>query len=393
MATVVNGNQIKLNDGRTITAQTGGWYDGQQFWGGTLSNPGVINSQSNQQGAGQAVSNEVIAQTNPNNVAYIEQRRQETNTPAPTATPTVAPRTTAGAGAAGAGTGMPALGAPPTIDLNAITNAAYNSPEILAANKAITGLNEQVNARQQALTKATMDINDNPFYSEATRVGKIRALSEQANMDMSNLSTQQQQAQTQLATLKADAAIKVNAATGQYNIDNDAYKQTLATFNALVAAGGLANASANDLANYSVMTGIPVNMLQGIQQTQADKNSKVELITSTDNSGNVTITAVDANTGQIIRSSTAGQVGKANTGTASERKEDTQAQVQSYAVTDAKAGKTLQDMVNYYGVAGGLSIDEIYRIYNSNTPNGPAKETLEQVKQGIFANQRGFRPG
>ena len=39
--------------------QQGGWYNGRQYWGGTLSSPGVINSQSNQVGAGQAVSAEV----------------------------------------------------------------------------------------------------------------------------------------------------------------------------------------------------------------------------------------------------------------------------------------------------------------------------------------------
>lgn len=39
--------------------KTGGWYGGRQYWNGTLSAKGVINSQSNQQGAGQAVSDEV----------------------------------------------------------------------------------------------------------------------------------------------------------------------------------------------------------------------------------------------------------------------------------------------------------------------------------------------
>lgn len=76
MAQIVQGNQVKLNNGQVVTASTGGWYDGQQFWGNTLSSPGQINSLSNQQGAGQNVSNEVIAQTNPANVSYIEQLRK-----------------------------------------------------------------------------------------------------------------------------------------------------------------------------------------------------------------------------------------------------------------------------------------------------------------------------
>lgn len=87
MATILSGNQIKLNDGKTVTAQQGGWYDGQQFWNGTLSAAGVINSQSNQQGAGQRVSNEVIAQTNPNNVSYIDSQIKASQLQAPVSVP------------------------------------------------------------------------------------------------------------------------------------------------------------------------------------------------------------------------------------------------------------------------------------------------------------------
>ena len=35
--------------------QEGGWYNGRHYWGGQLSDPGVINPISNQQGAGQEV--------------------------------------------------------------------------------------------------------------------------------------------------------------------------------------------------------------------------------------------------------------------------------------------------------------------------------------------------
>jgi|SRR5579871_2461738 len=72
MATIVGNNQVKLSNGQTVSAQEGGWYDGQQFVGGTLSNSGQINAKSNQQGAGQQVSSQVVAQTNPNNVSFIQ---------------------------------------------------------------------------------------------------------------------------------------------------------------------------------------------------------------------------------------------------------------------------------------------------------------------------------
>lgn len=52
----------------------GGWYDGMQYWNGTFSAPGQIHAESDQKGAGQMVSKEVVSQTNPNNVAYLESR-------------------------------------------------------------------------------------------------------------------------------------------------------------------------------------------------------------------------------------------------------------------------------------------------------------------------------
>jgi len=71
MATIA-GSQVKLNNGQLVTPSQGAWYDGQQYWGGTLSSAGQINSLSDQKGAGEQVSKEVIAQTNPSNVQYID---------------------------------------------------------------------------------------------------------------------------------------------------------------------------------------------------------------------------------------------------------------------------------------------------------------------------------
>lgn len=52
--------------------QQGAWYDGRQYWNGTLGEPGKIHPESNQQGAGKSVSKEVVSQTNPANVNYIQ---------------------------------------------------------------------------------------------------------------------------------------------------------------------------------------------------------------------------------------------------------------------------------------------------------------------------------
>src|SRR3990167_7878624 len=75
---------------------TGGWYSGRQFWGGTLSDSGVIHPQSNQPGAGQTVSPQVASLTPSQQAAqkptskeqvtpYLEQYQQglynQANTP------------------------------------------------------------------------------------------------------------------------------------------------------------------------------------------------------------------------------------------------------------------------------------------------------------------------
>jgi len=57
----------------------GGWYSSRQYWGGTLSDPGVIHPQSDQAGAGQAVSQETVQQTSPDNWSYIQSQQVQAN--------------------------------------------------------------------------------------------------------------------------------------------------------------------------------------------------------------------------------------------------------------------------------------------------------------------------
>ena len=71
--------------------QEGGWYEGRQYIGGSFSQPGQIHPQSTQQGAGQQVSKEVISQTSPGNVAYIDEQRKKAITQQPQTKEDVAP--------------------------------------------------------------------------------------------------------------------------------------------------------------------------------------------------------------------------------------------------------------------------------------------------------------
>lgn len=196
----------------------------------------------------------------------------------PAAAPATAPAT-APSGGGGTGFSMPTA---PTFDLVGATNAAFNTPEIQAAQKAVSD-------RQAALAAAEGEVNDNPFYSEATRVGKLAQLRDQANADISVQ-------QNILSGLKADAQIKLNAALGQYNINEQQYKDTLAQFDTMLQAGGLTYAAPGDLAAIATSTGIPVSELQSIQQKQQQDNIKTSLVTSNDG----TVSVINSQTGKII---------------------------------------------------------------------------------------------
>lgn len=70
MATLINSNQVRLNDGTIKSTKQGEWYDGQHFFNGQLGAAGVV-MDPGAVGYNQRVSDEVVAQTNPNNVSYL----------------------------------------------------------------------------------------------------------------------------------------------------------------------------------------------------------------------------------------------------------------------------------------------------------------------------------
>ncbi len=277
----------------------------------------------------------------------------------------------------------------PTFDLVAATKAAYETPEIQAAQKAITD-------RQAALATAQTGINDDPFYSESRRVGEQRKLQDQANRDIGVQ-------QNLLNSLKTDAQIKLNAQQGQYDINEQAYKTSLDNFNNIVSQGGLDNASDSDIANWAIQTGIPTSMIKSIQQQSVKKNNsseKASIQPFTDNQGNITILAIDPTTGKIINQTIIPGAGKESKpvisgggkplSAADQKVADTQQNMKNVTAA-AKAGAQLKELVDHYKSV--LSIDDIYRIYNSNAKT-PAKESLASIKTGRYANiaNSGWQP-
>lgn len=289
MATVINSNQVKLDSGKVVQASTGGWYDGQQFWNGTLSDAGQINTQSNQQGAGKAVSREVIAQTNPANVGYIDQKRQQAGlAPSPSVSAPSPSSLPGGSSSAGASSGL-TMTQPETINLPKLYESLYASSGIRDIE---AGLSEKTNQYNAAVAK----IKDNPYLSEATMTGRISKLDQKFNADAQNI-------KNDIAMRKADVETKLNLESKQFDINSDVAKQAFSQFQSLLESGALDSAGGEDIANITRSTGLSSSMIQSAINANKAKNVKTSII-EYDDGKNQGFAIIDANTGNIINSQT-----------------------------------------------------------------------------------------
>lgn len=355
--------------------QQGGWYNGRQYWGGTLSDPGVIHQSSNQQGAGQAVSKEVNAQSAaaqgvsaPQLESYLQQQRKvvpKTSTPS---------QSTAGGGGTGAsgamslpggggGTGA-GISAQPTLNLPELYKTLYDS-------SGISLLEGDLSAKEKEYIEAKGKINDNPFLSEATRVGRVAKIESLYNERTASL-------RNDIATKKADIETKLNLETKQFDINSQSAQQALSQFNTLLAMGALDSASGEDIANITRSTGLSSNVIQSAINSKKAKDVDTQVITSTNDAGVVTAVVINPKTGEIINKQSLGSIGNAQNGKATSESEK-----QAYYINslreDASSGVQLKDIFKLY--TGYVDPNMILQLYNANSMYGPAVEdpyTLEQ---------------
>lgn len=285
--------------------QQGGWYDGKQYWNGTFSEPGQINPQSNQPGAGQLVSKEVIAQTAPQNVAYIEQQRQQAKlAPSPAKGVPTAPaqtaQTSATAGTAGATAGTAGAIAPqPTIDLQSIYNNQLNSPEMKARQDKVTQTQTILSQREKEKIEAVGAINDNPFLSEATRVGRVAKLESLYNDRTANLRKDIEMAAGDLAKGTADAEMQLNLQIKQFDINSQAARTSFDQVTSLIASGAYDGASGEDIASATRATGLSSSMIQSAIDARKQKNLQTSVV-QYDDGTNQGFAVINQNTGEII---------------------------------------------------------------------------------------------
>lgn len=374
MAEVINENQIKLNSGKTVQAQQGGWYDGQQFWGGTLSQPGQINPLSNQQGAGQAVSQEVIAQTNPANVAFINQQRQNAGlSPSPTTPQPAQPSVPSAPSQATAGTTGKGLGvtAPETINLPQLYEGLYEK-------SGIRDIEAELSAKTNAYNEQVAKIKDNPYLSEARMTGRIKKLDEKFSADTLRI-------RDDIAMRKADIETQLNLQTKQFDINSQQAQLAFSQFQSLLSAGALDNASGEDIANLTRSTGISSTMIQSaINATKEAK--KKDIPTSTikfDDGTNQGFAVINTQTGDIINKQIVAPSKPAKaTGVAAATKQS--------VITDINTdyGKYINnEVITFNGKTGKaqklISPEAFYRLmvknYPSNINSIPTAKKIREV--------------
>lgn len=370
MATLLSGGQIKLNSGQVVQAQNLGWYDGAQFVNGSLSQPGQIHSQSPQPGAGQAVSQEVIAQTNPANVAYINAQRQQAGlTPSPASgAPTPSQPKSIEASTAGGGAGVGFTAPQPTFDPVQFYESQY-------ASSGIRDIEAQSTEKTNAYNAQVAKIKDNPYLSEATMTGRIKKLDEKFRADQLNV-------QNQISMRKADVETRLNLQLKKLDINNAQTKLAWDQVNNLLSVGALDNASGEDIANITRATGISSSMIQSAIGISRQKNKpKVNTqVIQVDDGTNRYAVVLNSDTGAVINKQllgastpTAAEVkaglGTGGGGTTSNAKQIAadKAIAPSQATQDAKNRMTLGTMMGLY-LQYGMTKQQIYDIYIINTP-------------------------
>ena len=291
------GGKIKKNDGTTVAPVNGAWYDGRRYLDGQLLTAG-------QDTPGNFVSAEVNAQsakaqgvTTQNLETYLQTQSTTPTAVQPSTTanmPTTTPGVTSTTGG-GASLGI----ANPSIDLPSIYQNLYDS-------SGISALEKELSDKEKAFIEVQGGINDNPFMSEATRVGRVAKAQELYDQRTASL-------KNDIATKKADIETKLNLQTKQFDINSQQAKANLDQLNTLINLGALDNVSGETVANLTRSTGISSDLIQSAIDARKVKDVKTDVHYSTADNGTVTASVINTATGEIIATNNLGKIGNAQT--------------------------------------------------------------------------------
>jgi len=368
--------------------QQGGWYGGQQYWNGTFSAPGVINVQSDQVGAGQAVSKEVVQQTNPANWDYIQQQQQQQQQNIQPVAQAVQSASTdfsqAGVSGAGVGVGVPTAEAP------------INLPDMyqnLYKDSGISDLESQYSTQEKSYIEAKGKINDNPFLSEATRVGRIAKIESLFAERTANI-------KGDIATQKADVETQMNLKLQQLDINSQQTQLAWQQLGSLLDMGALDNANGEDIANWTRQTGISSTMIKSaIAERNKPEPVQTSMVQSTNDAGEMTVSVINSQTGEVISQQSLGAIGKATKVTGGGSTTTSTKNAQQQFTSDAESTQGVSTDAGWVGIfpqlvakyAAFMSLNDIYKLYlNSATGQkyGTPNESASEIKE-IYDAYRG----
>lgn len=179
----------------------------------------------------------------------------------------------------------------PTINLPQLYNNLYQTSGIQGLQGKYDAITSEINKRTEARNTAEATINDNPFYSEGTRTGRVAKLNQIYNNDINAQTQQARTVQDQIATQKADIETQLNLQSQQFNIDSQQAQLALQQFNTLLSAGALDNATGEDIASITRATGMSSSMIYGAIDSMKKSKNPTQMIQYDDgvNQGYVTV--------------------------------------------------------------------------------------------------------
>lgn len=362
-----------------------GWYDGYNYdaASGTFGDVrGQAWSVNNPAARGSMISDEVNKQS----AAAQGKTTQEFDTYLKGSNNTAvakaaAAKTTAGAGAGstmGAGTsaGASAGAGASNYNVTETYDKLYKDLGIDQLKSDVDAKQAEITARRARLAEAQGMINENPWYAEATRTGKLKRLEEQAQADIENVTREQALLQAKVDEANQQLATKTNLSTQQYQIDRQSAADAVAELNTLISSDAdMSNINVND---FAARTGMSSETISALVAASQAKEIKPSVIQSTDDSGNVTVTVIDQNTGAIVGQTSLGRIGNAQNSGGSKASEG---EISRYYIDTLRGyvdtGAGVRDV--FYNFQGKIDPNQIIQIYNAASPNGPAKESAEEL--------------
>jgi len=173
--------------------------------------------------------------------------------------------------------------------------APLNLPELyksLTESSGVGQIQAELSNKERAYNDALSKINDNPFLSEASRVGRAQKLSTDYQNSVANL-------QRDVVTKQADIEMQLNLQTKQFDINSQVAQQSLERFNTLLTMGALENATGEDIATITRSTGLSSSAINSAIEAKRKSDVQTQII-SYDDGTNQGFAVVNAQTGEII---------------------------------------------------------------------------------------------